>query len=1151
MTEINIPEGVTEIGYGAFKDCSGLTEINIPKGVTRIENDTFKGCSGLTEINIPEGVTEIGFNAFEGCSGLTEINIPDGVTTIRSGAFLGCSGLTEINIPDGVTTIKSRAFEGCSGLTEINIPEGVTEIGYGAFKDCSGLTELKVQPSKENMLYYLYREYKDKVETSMFGDDLSRFHGIKSQARFSNSYDYDEGFMDELYHKIIFSVGIDELEKMIKIPQALNAEQLSRYDEAFRESEEIYSQLYENKQNVIGDLGVAIKTFKQVAINLNKMNKNKGDSSQLDDILNQVKSIMNAQSEEFDSLEELMEKATTMAGFDWSTIKESVRNIQKSINKSQFQTNMDNVRGILIDTLSSNDTAFGPQIAALQVDAIEKIIEDKLKKIYMANSRVSVEDLNSILLHELSNENHAIYIRQNAQNIVDRFMNLLNTNKEFSSKINHNSVDAFRFIQSQIGDDWIKLIMNSFMEVSKARNIQSIPDAFSEEQINDLQKKLGVNIETSQVAVLKKGADREEAYKLFERIQNEHPEDEQLIVTYKQLHDMFGGVHYPYSEEFKKYFKQHSTEFMKNPRYFTMFASICNKFDYIINSPELKNRYRNGKLELDDIIGYMGEVTYMNMRPGDEAIAKLSSSIGEIVTDDQFAEVQKVFDIVKNRERASIPPVYVQDKKSKFRGRMLSPNDILTMFAGNITTCCQRFGDVGMGAMLLGAIEENAGIFVVEELQDDGSYQIIGQSLTIRQRGKDGNYDRLAFDNVEITKNVKTRLTSSDNEEILAIYQNAGLQAMEYDKKFLYELLREGMITQEDYDNLVIKEVIAGRGFNDLEILDTLQSAETIVPNEAYYQYRTVEWGTVKPWIDSTEYGAPKGSNSFKPVIIASMDESEKEIINSRRAKSGKKISDITNIPLWYGKIDEPEILHEDQIEIIKKIERKVYRPAQQVMNNENLSSYEDICGYYELEYLNSVIGSEKNWYMICGTNYKGEFSIQDLALEGGVNSNKNSNSAEQQSSSKLAAVEMADVVYGLLIEKARDGVKIVCNATKDTSLINIKNMIRKGIADIYDTNGRKIVISDNGELVYENGEDVTYRDFEDDYDEYEGENDRDESIKMLDLEIRPNIEKMIEEKIKTEKYLQLARRAKRLKGVAKEDGLDERRRTIMNDLSK
>ena len=48
MTEITIPDSVTEIGGGAFERCSSLTEITIPDSVTKIGDSAFSGCSSLT-----------------------------------------------------------------------------------------------------------------------------------------------------------------------------------------------------------------------------------------------------------------------------------------------------------------------------------------------------------------------------------------------------------------------------------------------------------------------------------------------------------------------------------------------------------------------------------------------------------------------------------------------------------------------------------------------------------------------------------------------------------------------------------------------------------------------------------------------------------------------------------------------------------------------------------------------------------------------------------------------------------------------------------------------------------------------------------------------------------------------------------------------
>ncbi len=112
-TNYTIPNSVTTIGEGAFRDCDSLTSINIPNSVTTIEDSAFDSCDSLTSINIPNGVTKIGKMAFFECGSLNNINIPNSVTTIGCAAFAVCYSLTSINIPNSVTTIEDRAFIRC------------------------------------------------------------------------------------------------------------------------------------------------------------------------------------------------------------------------------------------------------------------------------------------------------------------------------------------------------------------------------------------------------------------------------------------------------------------------------------------------------------------------------------------------------------------------------------------------------------------------------------------------------------------------------------------------------------------------------------------------------------------------------------------------------------------------------------------------------------------------------------------------------------------------------------------------------------------------------------------------------------------------------------------------------------------------------
>jgi hypothetical protein len=61
--------------------------------------------AGRASLTVPDGVTTIGYSAFRGCTGLTSVTIPGSVATIGDSAFGVCTGLTAITIPGGVTTI--------------------------------------------------------------------------------------------------------------------------------------------------------------------------------------------------------------------------------------------------------------------------------------------------------------------------------------------------------------------------------------------------------------------------------------------------------------------------------------------------------------------------------------------------------------------------------------------------------------------------------------------------------------------------------------------------------------------------------------------------------------------------------------------------------------------------------------------------------------------------------------------------------------------------------------------------------------------------------------------------------------------------------------------------------------------------------------
>ena len=174
LTNIELNEGVCDIGQWALAWCN-LTNMIIPNSVTNMGMGVFACCGKLESVTLPfvgskrgnSGTSDslfgyvLGNSSYDGgvatkqyysSSSYSTFYIPSmlrsvvimGETVLGYGAFYGCSGLTNVTISYGVTDIGIYAFRDCSGLTSIAIPASVTSIGNRAFYGCSGLTSMEL-----------------------------------------------------------------------------------------------------------------------------------------------------------------------------------------------------------------------------------------------------------------------------------------------------------------------------------------------------------------------------------------------------------------------------------------------------------------------------------------------------------------------------------------------------------------------------------------------------------------------------------------------------------------------------------------------------------------------------------------------------------------------------------------------------------------------------------------------------------------------------------------------------------------------------------------------------------------------------------------------------------------------------------------------
>ena len=194
---IEIPNGVTTIGQGAFKNCLKAQYISLPATLKNIDTNTLTSnddCVYIVERNsdaekfvtendmnykkrfASDKVSESGqddnisyrYNNLTSSlyvygegeiknynsdnqpwknykSTAKSIDLFDGITSIGNYAFYNFTSVTpEVTIPITVEKISNSAFDCCTSLKKITIPDNVKTIDNRAFGSCTSVTEIEL-----------------------------------------------------------------------------------------------------------------------------------------------------------------------------------------------------------------------------------------------------------------------------------------------------------------------------------------------------------------------------------------------------------------------------------------------------------------------------------------------------------------------------------------------------------------------------------------------------------------------------------------------------------------------------------------------------------------------------------------------------------------------------------------------------------------------------------------------------------------------------------------------------------------------------------------------------------------------------------------------------------------------------------------------
>ena len=198
-TVVRVPDSVTAIANGAFRNNTTMTELYLGKNVVSIENNIVYGAAALTTVHLPDGDTPVAVagSAFSGCENLTTLVLGPSVVSVAEN-FLNISTLqqivadpentwyysrdgvlfrressatdltlvrmprnspiTDYTVPSDcyVTAIGEFAFYYCNNLTSVEIAAGVKKIRYEAFSRCENLKSIDMGPDVQELDDYAF-----------------------------------------------------------------------------------------------------------------------------------------------------------------------------------------------------------------------------------------------------------------------------------------------------------------------------------------------------------------------------------------------------------------------------------------------------------------------------------------------------------------------------------------------------------------------------------------------------------------------------------------------------------------------------------------------------------------------------------------------------------------------------------------------------------------------------------------------------------------------------------------------------------------------------------------------------------------------------------------------------------------------------------
>jgi len=148
-------------------------EFEVPDSVEKIDSYAFES-SELSNIFLPDGVTEIGNNAFYSCEYLSALTIPDTIETLGARLLSGCTSLTELTLcienPAELDIDKDIFEDFDKSQCELYVPYGCKK-NYSRKKIFQGFSSI-IEMDEEEDEQYVEVSSEDDYETGEYFERL-------------------------------------------------------------------------------------------------------------------------------------------------------------------------------------------------------------------------------------------------------------------------------------------------------------------------------------------------------------------------------------------------------------------------------------------------------------------------------------------------------------------------------------------------------------------------------------------------------------------------------------------------------------------------------------------------------------------------------------------------------------------------------------------------------------------------------------------------------------------------------------------------------------------------------------------------------------------------------------------------------------------